>query len=39
MTDGIGWQKSSRSLYETFKYNDYLLSLSMLEQGILEKII
>lgn len=39
ITDGIGWQKSSRPLYETFKHNDYLLSLSMLEKGILEKII
>lgn len=39
ITDGMGWQKSSRSLYETFKHNDYLLSLSMLEKGILEKII
>lgn len=39
ITDGIGWQKSSRPLYETFKHNDYLLSLSMLEKGILERII
>lgn len=39
ITDGIGWQKSSRPLYETFKHNDYLLSLSMLEKGILERIV
>lgn len=39
ITDGIGWQNSSRPLYETFKHNDYLLSLSMLEKGILERIV
>lgn len=39
ITDGLGWLKTQRPLRETFDHNDYLLSLSMLEKGILEKLI
>ncbi len=39
ITDGFGWKKTQRPLRETFNHNDYLISLAMLEKGILEKII
>ncbi|PAF43041.1 type II restriction endonuclease [Helicobacter sp. 11S03491-1] len=39
ITDGLGWRKTSRPLYETFKHIDYVISLAMLEAGILEVII
>jgi len=39
ITDGLGWKTTARPLYETFDHNDYLLSLAMLEKGILERII
>lgn len=39
ITDGLGWQKTQLPLRETFNHNDYLISLEMLEKGLLEKII
>lgn len=39
ITDGLGWKKTQRPLRETFNHNDYIVSLSMLEKGILEKIL
>jgi len=39
ITDGLGWKATERPLRETFDHNDYLLSLAMLEKGILEKIV
>lgn len=39
ITDGIGWKTTARPLRETFNHNDYLVSLAMLEKGILDKIL
>jgi len=39
ITDGLGWKTTARPLRETFNHNDYLLSLAMLEKGILERLI
>lgn len=39
ITDGSGWKNTTKPLRETFDHNDYLFSLSMLENGILESII
>lgn len=39
LTDGLGWKTTTRPLRETFNHNDYLVSLAMLEKGILERII
>jgi type II restriction enzyme len=39
VTDGIGWQSTSRPLEETFNHIEYLLNLKMLTEGILEGIV
>lgn len=39
ITDGMGWKSSAIPLKETFKHNDYIFSLAMLENGILESIV
>jgi len=39
ITDGIGWQSTSRPLEETFNHIEYLLNLKMITKGILEEII
>jgi type II restriction enzyme len=39
ITDGIGWKTAVRPLRETFNHNEYLISLDLLENGILESII
>jgi len=39
ITDGFGWKNTTRPLRETFNYNDYLISLDMLEKNILESIL
>lgn len=39
ITDGIGWKTTSKPLRETFDYNDYLFSLKMLENEILDFIL
>lgn len=39
ITDGLGWKTTHLPLRETFNHNDYLVSLAMLEKGILEKIL
>jgi type II restriction enzyme len=39
ITDGLGWKTTHLPLLETFNNNDYILSLAMLEKGILERII
>lgn len=39
ITDGLGWKTTARPLRETFNHNDYLVSLVMLELGILEEIL
>ena len=39
ITDGLGWKTTQKPLKETFEHNDYMMSLSMLEKGILEEIV
>ena len=39
ITDGKGWRTTHRPLQETFNHNDYIVTLSMLEKGILEYIV
>lgn len=39
VTDGFGWQSTSRPLEETFNHIEYLLNLKMLTEGLLEDII
>jgi len=39
VTDGIGWQSTSRPLEETFNHIEYLLNLKMLTEGLLEDIV
>lgn len=39
ITDGLGWISSSRPLREAYDKIDYVLNLSMVESGLLEKII
>lgn len=38
ITDGVGWRSSHLPLQETFNHNDYVLSLAMLEKGILQEL-
>jgi type II restriction enzyme len=38
ITDGFGWQSTSRPLRETFDHNEYIFNLNMLENGILDHI-
>jgi len=38
ITDGLGWQTAKRPLEETYNHNKYIFNLSMLENGILEKL-
>lgn len=39
VTDGIGWQSTSRPLEETFIHVEYLLNLKMLANELLQNII
>ena len=39
ITDEQGWFEAHNALRDTLAHNDYLLTLSMLEKGILEKFI
>ena len=39
ITDGIGWKTTTKPLRETFNHNDHVFNLTMLEKGILEKIV
>lgn len=39
LTDGLGWKSTTRPLRETFNHNDYLITLAMLEKGILENLL
>lgn len=39
VTDGMGWKTTQKPLRETFENNDYLMSLGMLEKGILEEVV
>jgi type II restriction enzyme len=39
ITDGSGWMTTQKPLKETFEHNDYLMSLAMVEKGILEEVI
>ena len=39
ITDGQGWREAHNALRDTLAHNDYLLTLSMLEKGILEKCV
>jgi len=39
ITDGFGWQKTTKPLRETFNHNDYVFNLAMINQGIFEHII
>jgi type II restriction enzyme len=39
ITDGLGWITASKSLQETFEHNNYILNLTMIQDGMLEDII
>jgi type II restriction enzyme len=39
ITDGLGWHTAHQPLLETFNHNDYIINLSLLEQGALEEIL
>jgi len=39
ITDGCGWKSTARPLRETFNHNDYVISLDMIERGILGNIL
>lgn len=39
ITDGKGWLTANRPLEETFYHNEFILNLSMLEEGILNNIV
>ena len=39
ITDGLGWKSTARPLRETYNHTDYIISLAMLEKGILEYLI
>jgi type II restriction enzyme len=39
ITDGFGWKRAQRPLRETYDHNDYLLSLKLVEDGLLEEIV
>jgi type II restriction enzyme len=39
VTDGIGWQSTSRPLEETFNHIEYLLNLKMLAADLLDNIV
>jgi type II restriction enzyme len=39
ITDGYGWQNTSKPLREAFDHNEYLFNLKMLEQGIINYVI
>ena len=39
ITDGFGWKTTARPLRETFEHNDYVFTLFMLENEILNQLI
>ena len=39
VTDGEGWLTAKRPLSETFNTTDYVMNISMIEQGLLEEIV
>lgn len=39
ITDGFGWKETSLPLRETFNHNDYLVNLTMLEEGFFEHLL
>ena len=39
VTDGLGWQKTQRPLRDTFDAIDYILNITMLQNGILEELL
>ncbi len=39
ITDGLGWRSAARPLRETFDHNDYLISLDMVENDVLDAIL
>lgn len=39
ITDGLGWETTTKPLRETFNHNDYIFNLAMLEKEILESLI
>lgn len=39
ITDGRGWIGTSRPLRETFNHNDYVISLDMIEKGVLNNLL
>lgn len=38
VTDGLGWNTTKRPLEETYNHNEHVFNLSMLEDGILNKL-
>ncbi len=39
ITDGLGWEKTTKPLRETFNHNEYIFNLTMLEKGVLEFLL
>jgi len=39
ITDGLGWKTTTKSLFETFLHNDYLLNIDFVKKGTLKDII
>lgn len=39
ITDGFGWNSTARPLRETFNHNDYIFTLEMLENNILDHVL
>lgn len=39
VTDGMGWHTTKRPLGETFYQNDYVFTLRLLEDGVLDEVI
>ena len=39
ITDGMGWRSTAKPLRETFNHNGYVISLDMIENGVLESVL
>ncbi len=39
VTDGLGWKTTTKSLFETFLHNEYLVNIELVKKGVLKDII
>jgi len=39
VTDGVGWKTTTKSLFETFLHNEYLLNIELIKSGALKDIM